>query len=108
MSTFQFFIGVGAVVAGWIAYGAAQGKHFGTPLQWRLPLAFQSEPPGEPHVALLDDWLNPRWSSAVVAPAIPLVFLTFFMPESPRWLMIKGEHRIVTGALECCRINFWF
>lgn len=35
MSTFQFFIGVGAVVAGWIAYGAAQGKHFGTALQWR-------------------------------------------------------------------------
>lgn len=24
-------------------------------------------------------------------PAIPLVFLTFMLPESPRWLMIKGR-----------------
>lgn len=26
-----------------------------------------------------------------MAPAIPLVFLTFLMPESPRWLMMQGE-----------------
>ena len=25
-------------------------------------------------------------------PAVPLVFLTFLLPESPRWLMLKGRH----------------
>jgi hypothetical protein len=26
-----------------------------------------------------------------MAPAIPLVFITLLLPESPRWLMIKGR-----------------
>jgi hypothetical protein len=33
----QFFLGVGAFVAGWIAYGCAKGSP-GTALQWRLPV----------------------------------------------------------------------
>lgn len=24
-------------------------------------------------------------------PAVPLLFITFILPESPRWLMIKGR-----------------
>jgi hypothetical protein len=40
----------------------------GTALQWRLPLGFQA------------------------LPAVPLVLLTFLLPESPRWLAMKGRH----------------
>lgn len=65
-ATFQLFIGIGAFVAGWIGYGCAQAQP-GTALEWRVPLALQ------------------------MLPAIPLVFLTFMLPESPRWLMIKGR-----------------
>lgn len=66
-ATFQFFLGIGAFVAAWIGYGCQQGA-MGTPLQWRLPLGFQA------------------------LPAVPLVLLTFLLPESPRWLMIKGRN----------------
>ncbi|WVQ96917.1 hypothetical protein IAU59_004025 [Kwoniella sp. CBS 9459] len=66
-ATYQFFLGIGVIAAGWIAYGATHGSP-GTALSWRLPLGFQ------------------------VAPAVPLVLLTSLLPESPRWLMIKGRH----------------
>ncbi|OWZ49870.1 glucose transporter [Cryptococcus neoformans 125.91] len=65
-ATFQFFLGIGSFVAGWIAYGVAQ-THFESPMAWRLPLGFQ------------------------MLPAVPLIFLTFLLPESPRWLIIKGH-----------------
>ncbi|WVQ97251.1 hypothetical protein IAU59_004362 [Kwoniella sp. CBS 9459] len=65
-ATFQFFLGIGAIVAGWIAYGLAQ-THKEAPIAWRLPLALQ------------------------MAPALPLLLLSFTLPESPRWLMIKGR-----------------
>ncbi|OCF54382.1 glucose transporter [Kwoniella mangroviensis CBS 10435] len=65
-ATFQFFLGIGAIVAGWIAYGVQQ-THPNDPIAWRLPLAFQ------------------------MLPAVPLLLLSFLLPESPRWLMIKGR-----------------
>ncbi|KAK8850309.1 hypothetical protein IAR55_004226 [Kwoniella newhampshirensis] len=67
-ATFQFFIGIGAIVAGWIAYGVAQ-THPNEAMAWRLPLGFQ------------------------MLPAVPLVLMTFLLPESPRWLMIQGRHQ---------------
>ncbi|ODN86318.1 glucose transporter [Cryptococcus wingfieldii CBS 7118] len=65
-ATFQFFLGIGSFLAGWIAYGVAQ-THREEPMAWRLPLGFQ------------------------MLPAVPLIFLTFLLPESPRWLIIKGH-----------------
>lgn len=38
LATFQFSLGIGAFVAGWVAYGCAEGSP-GTPLQWRLPVS---------------------------------------------------------------------
>lgn len=43
MATFQFSLGIGALIASWIAYGCAQGSNLGTALQWRLPLGLQSD-----------------------------------------------------------------
>ncbi|OCF40858.1 glucose transporter [Kwoniella heveanensis CBS 569] len=74
IATFQFSLGLGAFIAGWVAYGCAQGSP-GTALQWRLPLAFQ------------------------MFPAIPLVSLIYLLPESPRWLMIKGRQEESLRAL---------
>jgi hypothetical protein len=34
----QFFLGIGAFVAGWIGYGCSQGSP-GTALEWRLPVS---------------------------------------------------------------------
>ncbi|RSH80604.1 uncharacterized protein EHS24_009186 [Apiotrichum porosum] len=53
-------------VASWIGYGVTK-NNLGTALQWRLPLGFQ------------------------MVPAVPLLFVTLVLPESPRWLMIKGR-----------------
>ncbi|WVR04202.1 hypothetical protein IAU60_001202 [Kwoniella sp. DSM 27419] len=73
-ATFQFFIGIGAIVAGWIAYGVAQ-THREAAIAWRLPLGFQ------------------------MAPAVPLLLLSFTLPESPRWLMIKGREAAALTSL---------
>lgn len=62
----QLFLGIGAFVASWIGYGVTK-NNLGTALQWRLPLGFQ------------------------MVPAVPLLFVTLVLPESPRWLMIKGR-----------------
>lgn len=62
----QFFLGWGAFIAGWIGYGTTK-NNLGQPIQWRLPLGFQ------------------------MVPAVPLLFITLVLPESPRWLMIKGR-----------------
>ncbi|EKD05555.1 glucose transporter [Trichosporon asahii var. asahii CBS 8904] len=62
----QFFLGIGALTAAWINYGMIH-NYLGTALQWRFPLGFQ------------------------MAPAVPLLFVTLILPESPRWLMLKGR-----------------
>lgn len=71
----QFFLGIGALTAAWINYGMIH-NYLGTALQWRFPLGFQ------------------------MAPAIPLLFVTLILPESPRWLMLKGreDEALVTLA----------
>lgn len=38
LATFQFFIGIGAFIAGWISYGVAKSQP-GTAMQWRLPVS---------------------------------------------------------------------
>jgi sugar porter (SP) family MFS transporter len=62
----QFFLGIGALIAAWINYAMIHNYH-GSVLQWRFPLGFQ------------------------MAPAVPLLFVTLILPESPRWLMLKGR-----------------
>ncbi|ORX38169.1 general substrate transporter [Kockovaella imperatae] len=71
---FQLSLGIGAFVAGWIGYGCQQGA-MGTQIQWRVPLAFQ------------------------MLPAIPIVLCLFVLPESPRWLMIKGRPEEALASL---------
>lgn len=70
----QFFLGIGALTAAWINYGMIH-NHLGTPLQWRFPLGFQ------------------------MAPAAPLLFITLILPESPRWLMLKGREEEALNIL---------
>lgn len=70
----QFFLGWGAFIAGWIGYGTTK-NNLGTGLQWRLPLGFQ------------------------MVPAVPLLFITLVLPESPRWLMIKGRETEALNVL---------
>ncbi|MCO5590307.1 hypothetical protein L7F22_044276 [Adiantum nelumboides] len=62
----QLFLGIGAFIASLSNYGLLK-HHLGTAFQWRFALALQ------------------------IAPAIPLVTCMFFLPESPRWLMLKGR-----------------
>jgi hypothetical protein len=47
IATFQFFIGIGAIIAGWVAYGVAQ-THPGSAMQWRLPVGCKSLPRQDP------------------------------------------------------------
>ncbi|KAK5165370.1 uncharacterized protein LTR77_008899 [Saxophila tyrrhenica] len=69
----------------WVAFGIMIGfssnlvfKDIG-PLAWRFQLA------------------------AAFAPAVPLFFLVWFVPESPRWLMKKGRYQKAFAAF--CRIR---
>ncbi|KAL7419267.1 hypothetical protein Q5752_006104 [Cryptotrichosporon argae] len=62
----QLFLGVGSFIAGWIGYGLTK-NNYGSVAQWRIPLGLQ------------------------ITPAIPLLLLTFLLPESPRWLCIVGR-----------------
>jgi len=61
----QFMLGIGAFVAGWVAYGTYVGLD--TTAQWRVPLGIQN------------------------VPAIGLGALIFLFPESPRWLIDHGK-----------------
>lgn len=81
-ATFQLFIGIGAFVAGWIGYGCSQAQP-GTALEWRVPVSLA--PLAKARYILIAKL------ALQMTPAIPLVFLTFLLPESPRWLMIQGR-----------------
>ncbi|TBU22400.1 general substrate transporter [Dichomitus squalens] len=61
----QFMLGIGALIASFIGYGSYHG--LGGQAQWRLPLAIQ------------------------LTPAIPLAFFILLLPESPRYLAMKGR-----------------
>lgn len=69
----QLGITAGILVAFWIDYGT---QHIGgtgdsqSPAAWRLPLALQC------------------------VPSLVLAAGTFFLPYTPRWLMMKGESRL--------------
>ncbi|GAA5986175.1 hypothetical protein JCM10908_006443 [Rhodotorula pacifica] len=58
----------GVVVAYWLEYGLSYIGDGNTQIRWRLPIAFQ------------------------LVPLVGLAIFTFFMPESPRWLL-KAGHR---------------
>jgi sugar porter (SP) family MFS transporter len=62
----QLFLGLGAFVAGWVGWGMTKYR-LGTPEQWRVPLGLQ------------------------MVPALPLLFVSLVLPESPRWLVIRGR-----------------
>ncbi|KAI7762983.1 hypothetical protein LZL87_014279 [Fusarium oxysporum] len=65
--------GLGYLVANWIGYAGLYAKG---DVQWRVPLAMQ------------------------IPPAALLLVLTFFLPDSPRWLVAKERHedaqRVIT------------
>ncbi|KAI5292127.1 hypothetical protein KEM52_006594, partial [Ascosphaera acerosa] len=59
----QFMLGIGALIAGWVGYGAYINFSDTNEAQWRLPLGLQ------------------------LAPALVLALLIMLFPESPRWLI---------------------
>lgn len=63
----QFMLGVGALVAAWISYGADIGINDDNEQQWRVPLGIQNIPAGI------------------------LALLILLFPESPRWLIDHGK-----------------
>jgi MFS family permease len=81
-ATFQLFIGIGAFVAGWIGYGCSQGAA-GTQVEWRVPVSrvFYMM-----HSTLLMVQL-----ALQMLPAVPLVCLTFLLPESPRFDLLPCQ-----------------
>ncbi|KAI0325330.1 general substrate transporter [Cubamyces sp. BRFM 1775] len=62
----QFMLGIGALIASFIGYGCFHG--LSGQAQWRVPLAIQ------------------------LLPAIPLAFFILLLPESPRYLAMKGRN----------------
>ncbi|SPO05361.1 related to sugar transport protein STP1 [Cephalotrichum gorgonifer] len=56
---------IGYLIANWIGYA---GSFAVGDAQWRIPLAMQ------------------------ILPAVALLILTFFLPDSPRWLVSKDRH----------------
>jgi MFS family permease len=56
---------IGITVAYWLSFGLTYSKN--TQVIWRFPLAFQA------------------------IPALVLSFVIWFLPESPRWLVKKGQ-----------------
>jgi MFS family permease len=63
----QFMLGVGALVASWVAYGTFIGYPNTSSKQWRIPLGIQ------------------------IIPAAVLGGLILLFPESPRWLIQHGK-----------------
>ncbi|KAI5846552.1 MFS sugar transporter [Morchella snyderi] len=63
----QFMLGIGALCASWIGFGAYKGFAPTDDNQWRVPLAIQC------------------------VPAAILGLLIFLFPESPRWLIDNGQ-----------------
>ncbi|PSR76768.1 hypothetical protein PHLCEN_2v8220 [Hermanssonia centrifuga] len=61
----QFMLGIGALIASFIGYGCFHGLT--GQAQWRLPLGIQ------------------------LLPAVPLAFFILLLPESPRYLAMKGR-----------------
>ncbi|PWN48034.1 general substrate transporter [Violaceomyces palustris] len=64
----QFFLGIGATIASFVIFGISETQA-DTPFEWRFPLGLQ------------------------MLPCLPLAAMIFFMPESPRWLMMVGRER---------------
>lgn len=63
----QFMLGVGALVASWVAWGTFIGYPATSSKQWRIPLGIQ------------------------IIPAAVLGALILLFPESPRWLIQHGK-----------------
>ncbi|PWY90202.1 general substrate transporter [Aspergillus heteromorphus CBS 117.55] len=63
----QQMVGIGYIVSTWVGYGSLHAPET-SQFQWRFPLAFQA------------------------VPALLLAIGMFFMPESPRYLVEKGQY----------------
>ncbi|KAH6999519.1 general substrate transporter [Ilyonectria destructans] len=66
VSSEVLFVGVGIVFAYWFDFGMS---YVGGEVAWRLPIAFQ------------------------ITFALVVVLLVFGLPESPRWLLVKGREQ---------------
>ncbi|KAI0472906.1 MFS transporter [Xylariaceae sp. FL0804] len=69
----QFMLGVGSLVAGWVAWGCY--VNLGDTAQWRIPLGIQ------------------------MLPAVVLAALILLFPESPRWLLDHGRADVGLATL---------
>ncbi|THC96104.1 hypothetical protein EYZ11_004426 [Aspergillus tanneri] len=75
----QWMIGLGIVVAQWVGYGCS--LHQAGDFTWRFPLALQA------------------------VPSVILVAGVWFLPESPRWLMEKGQFDRGREVLVCLHLK---
>ena len=75
----QFMLGVGALVASWVSYGAYTGFANTDTRQWRVSLGIQ------------------------MVPAVLLAAFILFLPESPRWLIDHG--RVDEGLRTLARLH---
>ncbi|RKK65671.1 hypothetical protein BFJ69_g16081 [Fusarium oxysporum] len=66
VSSEVLFVGVGITIAYWFDFGMS---YVGGAIAWRLPIAFQ------------------------IVFAVGVIILVFALPESPRWLLIKGREQ---------------
>ncbi|KAH7097624.1 general substrate transporter [Auriculariales sp. MPI-PUGE-AT-0066] len=78
----QFMLGIGAFIASFIGYGCFNGSNGGsTSWSWRVPLAIQ------------------------MIPAVPLAFFILALPESPRYLAMKGDEQGCLSTLARLHAN---